>query len=79
MSFYEAPQELLAFVRMSWRPCAGQGMIMRQRPAFSMLAGAVTAWAVLGPMARRNGWATGEIDSWEDGAQVLPTVFHPAV
>ncbi|KAL3927353.1 MAG: hypothetical protein SGPRY_002861 [Prymnesium sp.] len=56
-----------------------QGMIMRQRPAFSMLAGAVTAWAVLGPMARRNGWATGEIDSWEDGAQVLPTVFHPAV
>ncbi|KAL1529737.1 hypothetical protein AB1Y20_000673 [Prymnesium parvum] len=47
----------------------GQGMIMRQRPAFSMLGGALTAWAVLGPMARRNGWATGDIDSWEDGVQ----------
>eukprot|EP00966_Prymnesium_polylepis_P088752 2053894-Prymnesium_polylepis.1 len=42
---------------------------MRQRPAFSMLGGAFTAWALLGPMARREGWASGKIESWEDGAQ----------
>ena len=47
----------------------GQGMIMRQRPAFSMMGGALIAWAFLGPMARREGWATGPLDSWEDGVQ----------
>lgn len=47
----------------------GQGMIMRHRAGLSMLAGAVVAWGVLGPYARRVGWASGPIDSWQDGAQ----------
>ena len=48
----------------------GQGMIMGQRSAFSMLAGALCAWAVLGPLAQRMKWVQSvDIDSWECGVQ----------
>jgi len=47
----------------------GQGMIMGPRPAISMLGGAVTAWAFLGPLAKSNGWTPGAITAWEGGAQ----------
>jgi len=47
----------------------GQGMIMGPRPAISMLGGAVTAWAFLGPLAKSKGWAPGPITAWEGGAQ----------
>eukprot|EP00656_Telonema_subtile_P002509 TRINITY_DN11115_c0_g1_i1.p1 TRINITY_DN11115_c0_g1~~TRINITY_DN11115_c0_g1_i1.p1 ORF type:complete len:528 (-),score=107.01 TRINITY_DN11115_c0_g1_i1:8-1591(-) len=47
----------------------GQGMIMGTRAALSMLAGAVLAWAVMGPLAKQRGWAPGEVSSWHDGAQ----------
>lgn len=35
----------------------GQGMIMGLKVTTSMLAGAVTGWAILGPIARSNGCA----------------------
>lgn len=36
----------------------GQGILMGPRVALSMLGGAVTGWAMLGPMARRLGWVS---------------------
>lgn len=47
----------------------GQGIIMGPRAVFSMLLGAVIAWAFLGPIARAAEWASGSVDSWKDGAQ----------
>eukprot|EP00775_Hariotina_reticulata_P013158 gene13158-13288_t len=46
----------------------GQGMIMGPKTACSMMAGAVTGWAILGPLAKARGWATGPIKSIETGA-----------
>ncbi len=34
----------------------GQGMIMGARPALSTLGGALTSWAILGPIALASGW-----------------------
>jgi hypothetical protein len=50
---------------------------MGSRSAFSLLLGAVLGWALLGPMARASGWATGPIGSFESGAQgwvITPTL-----
>ena len=47
----------------------GQGMIMGPRSAFSLLLGAIIAWGILGPLARRSGWAPGPIGDFESGAQ----------
>lgn len=46
----------------------GQGMIMGPKTAWSMFAGALTGWAVLGPLARQRGWAPGPIKDVETGA-----------
>ncbi|KAL3133453.1 OPT superfamily [Trebouxia sp. C0009 RCD-2024] len=46
----------------------GQGMIMGPKTAFSMLAGAVVGYGVLGPVARHKGWAPGPIGDWKNGA-----------
>ncbi|GMH39989.1 hypothetical protein BSKO_07893 [Bryopsis sp. KO-2023] len=46
----------------------GQGMIMGPRTCVSMLAGAFAGFALLGPIAKSNGWAPGEIGSYTDGA-----------
>ncbi|KAF8059133.1 oligopeptide transporter [Scenedesmus sp. PABB004] len=46
----------------------GQGMIMGPKTAWSMAAGAVIGWGVLGPHARAAGWAPGPIKSIETGA-----------
>lgn len=46
----------------------GQGMIMGPRTTASMLAGAVVGYGILGPVARRAGWAPGPIGDWETGA-----------
>ena len=43
-------------------------MIMGPRTAFSMLLGAIAGYGVLGPLARRKGWAPGPIGDWETGA-----------
>ena len=42
---------------------------MGQRSAFSLLMGAILAWAILGPAARARGWARGPISDFEHGAQ----------
>lgn len=42
---------------------------MGQKAGLSMLAGALTAWALLGPIVQANGWAKGKITSWQDGPQ----------
>eukprot|EP00124_Ichthyophonus_hoferi_P004526 Ihof_evm2s511 gene=Ihof_evmTU2s511 len=47
----------------------GQGMIMGIKPGLSALAGSLTGWAILGPMARAQGWAPGPVTDWKDGAQ----------
>eukprot|EP00891_Asterochloris_glomerata_P000998 jgi/Astpho2/998/fgenesh1_pg.00016_%23_158_t len=46
----------------------GQGMIMGPRTAFSMLGGAIAGYGILGPFARRKGWAPGSIGDWKSGA-----------
>eukprot|EP00054_Salpingoeca_dolichothecata_P026758 m.192978 g.192978 ORF g.192978 m.192978 type:complete len:712 (+) comp25759_c0_seq4:54-2189(+) len=47
----------------------GQGMIMGMRAAASSMAGAIFGWAIIGPIARRQKWAPGPIDSQKTGAQ----------
>lgn len=46
----------------------GQGMIMGPKTAFSMLAGAVVGYGMLGPFAKHRGWAPGPIGDWKSGA-----------
>ncbi|WIA18515.1 hypothetical protein OEZ85_009965 [Tetradesmus obliquus] len=46
----------------------GQGMIMGPKTAWSMMAGAVVGWGVLGPNAKARGWAPGPIKDAETGA-----------
>ncbi|EFA78201.1 hypothetical protein PPL_08851 [Heterostelium album PN500] len=45
----------------------GQGMIMGTKTGISLMIGAILGWAILGPIARNNGWATGSVTSI-DGA-----------
>ena len=54
----------------------GQGMIMGPRTCLSMLGGALTGFALLGPVARRRGWAPGPIDNMENGARGLDRLGH---
>lgn len=46
----------------------GQGMIMGPRTCVSMLGGALLGFTVLGPIAKKKGWAPGAISSTRDGA-----------
>jgi len=46
----------------------GQGMIMGTKTSLSMLIGALLGYAVLGPVAKAQGWAPGEVSNWRDGA-----------
>ncbi|CAG9467822.1 unnamed protein product [Pedinophyceae sp. YPF-701] len=46
----------------------GQGIIMGPRTGFSMLGGAVVAWAVVGPLVTAAGWARGDPGDWKEGA-----------
>ena len=34
-----------------------------------MLFGAVLGWGLLSPLAKKNGWAPGEVDDWEHGSK----------
>jgi uncharacterized oligopeptide transporter (OPT) family protein len=34
-----------------------------------MLAGAIVGWAILSPLAMRNGWAHGPVGDWETGSR----------
>lgn len=45
----------------------GAGMIMGPRVVFSLVAGAITGWGILGPLAQSRGWAPGAVMSFADG------------
>jgi len=45
----------------------GAGILIGPRVGASLLAGAIASWALLGPMAKSQGWAAGEIMSYADG------------
>lgn len=45
----------------------GAGMIMSARVVLSLVAGAITGWAILGPLAQSRGWAPGAVMSFADG------------
>ena len=47
----------------------GAGILIGPRVCFSMLGGAIFAWAILGPLAKNMGWAPGPIGSYSDGAK----------
>jgi OPT family oligopeptide transporter len=47
----------------------GQGIIMGPATTFHMLLGALVGWAVLSPIAKNNGWASGPVDDWETGSK----------
>ncbi len=55
------------------------------RPAVSQMAGAIVAWTILGPTARRAGWAPGPVGSSKDGPQgwlvwiALATIFSESM
>jgi uncharacterized oligopeptide transporter (OPT) family protein len=45
----------------------GAGMLMGPRVVLSLVAGAVTGWAILGPLAQGQGWTPGAVMSFADG------------
>ena len=45
----------------------GAGILIGPRVVLSLVAGAVIAWAVMGPIAQARGWATGDVMSYKDG------------
>ncbi|QEG37269.1 OPT family oligopeptide transporter [Bythopirellula goksoeyrii] len=47
----------------------GAGLLIGPRVVWSLLAGAVLGWAILGPIAQSQGWAPGENMSYADGAK----------
>ena len=47
----------------------GQGIIMGPATTFHMLLGAVVGWAILSPLAKNKGWASGPVDDWETGSK----------
>lgn len=47
----------------------GAGFLIGPRVSFSLLLGAIIAWAILGPIAQSAGWAPGGVMSYKDGAR----------
>ncbi len=47
----------------------GAGFLIGPRVSFSLLIGAVGAWAILGPIAKEAGWAPGTVMSYKDGVR----------
>jgi OPT family oligopeptide transporter len=47
----------------------GQGIIMGPATTLHMLLGALVGWAILSPMARNRGYASGPVDDWETGSK----------
>jgi uncharacterized oligopeptide transporter (OPT) family protein len=45
----------------------GAGMLMGPRVVLSLVAGAITGWAILGPISQSQGWAPGAVMSFADG------------
>jgi uncharacterized oligopeptide transporter (OPT) family protein len=47
----------------------GQGIIMGPATTTHMLLGAIVGWAILSPLAKQRGWASGPVDDWEKGSK----------
>lgn len=47
----------------------GQGIIMGPATTIHMFLGAVLGWAVLSPLAKFQGWASGDVSDWERGSK----------
>lgn len=47
----------------------GQGIIMGPTTTMHMFLGAVIGWAVLSPIAKFNGWASGDVGDWNHGSK----------
>lgn len=57
----------------------GQGIIMGPSVTLNMLAGSVSGWAVLSPLAASKGWAPGKVGDWKTGARGWITWISLAV
>ncbi|KAF2773219.1 oligopeptide transporter [Teratosphaeria nubilosa] len=47
----------------------GQGIIMGPATTIHMLLGALLGWAVLSPLAKYQGWASGDVGDWNTGSK----------
>jgi OPT family oligopeptide transporter len=47
----------------------GQGIIMGPATTVHMLLGAILGWAVLSPLAKYQGWASGDVSDWNTGSK----------
>ena len=45
----------------------GAGLLIGPRVVWSLVAGAVLSWGILGPLAHQQGWAPGDVMKYEDG------------
>ncbi|KAL8695282.1 MAG: hypothetical protein Q9218_000181 [Villophora microphyllina] len=47
----------------------GQGIIMGPATTLHMLLGAIVGWAMLSPLAKSRGWASGPVNDWTSGSK----------
>ncbi|KAF2175358.1 oligopeptide transporter-like protein [Zopfia rhizophila CBS 207.26] len=47
----------------------GTGILTGATVPMHMLCGAIVGWGLLSPLAKYNGWATGDVDDWEHGSR----------
>ena len=47
----------------------GQGIIMGPATTIHMFFGALLGWAVLSPLAKHQGWASGDVSDWNSGSK----------
>lgn len=45
----------------------GAGLLIGPRVVWSLIAGAVLSWGILGPWVQQQGWASGDVMSYSDG------------
>jgi OPT family oligopeptide transporter len=47
----------------------GQGIIMGPATTIHMLFGAILGWGILSPLAKHQGWASGDVSDWNSGSK----------
>ncbi|KAK6434575.1 OPT superfamily [Oleoguttula sp. CCFEE 5521] len=47
----------------------GQGIIMGPATTIHMLLGAILGWGLLSPLAKQQGWASGDVGDWNTGSK----------
>ncbi|CAO2647167.1 Nn.00g080890.m01.CDS01 [Neocucurbitaria sp. VM-36] len=47
----------------------GTGILTGPIVPMHMLCGAIVGWGILSPLAKHNGWATGDVNDWEHGSR----------